>query len=296
MVSLTIINNGYGHLEIIESIIHKYSEIIGTQSPLSSGIFLYLKSDVDTSFKDYIHFKYPLIQFGLPQKLDYTIDINFYPNPEKIDYLNSINCNPKKNFYICHRVFESRYKYPNVFFLTPIALSNFISSDILPFNNKKGKTTDVPIYVIQGNFSEIRRDYNLLKFILKHNFEHDYKIKLVGRGSIPKVALNFPEKFIICQNNNFVDFHQQFQDCYCIMTLTTRKKNKKYYKSTLTSTINYALGYNLKCIIDRQLQDIYHLPHAQVYKKPRDIVHAFERTLKYFYSKKVKRLKEEQES
>ena len=154
-------------------------------------------------------------------------------------------------------------------------------------------STDIPIYVIQGNFSEIRRDYNLLKIILKNNFKYDYRIKLVGRGNIPKVALSFPKKFIICQNKNFIDFHQQFHDCYCIMTLITRKRNKKYYKSTLTSTINYARGYNLKCLIDRQLQDIYHLPNAQVYNKPRDIVHAFERTLQYFYSKKEKRLREE---
>lgn len=289
MSTLTIINNrGCGHLEIIESVINKYSEIIGCQFPPSTDFFLFLKKDVDTSFKEYIHSKYPKIKFGAPETMDYTIDINFYPKPEKIQHLNSKNNDPQKNFYISHRVFESREKYPNVFFLTPLSLTNFINADILPFNERKKIITDVPIYVIQGNFSEIRRDYNLLKIILKHTFNYDYKIKLVGRGQIPALALSFPEKFIICQNKNFIDFHEQFHDCYCIMTLTTRKRNKKYYKSTLTSTINYALGYNLKCLIDRQLQNIYHLPNAQVYNKPRDIVHAFERTLKYFYSKKEK--------
>ena len=69
---------------------------------------------------------------------------------------------------------------------------------------------------------------NLLKIILKHSFEFDYRIKLIGRGEIPTIALDFPERFIICQNRNLIDFHQQFHDCYCIMTLTTRKRKKKY--------------------------------------------------------------------
>lgn len=295
MSTLTIINNkSYGHLEIIESLINKYSEIIGCELPLPLSIFLLLKDDVDTSFKEYIHAKYPQIKFGVPPEMDYTIHTNFYPKPDKIKYLNSNKVNPKKNFYICHRVFDSREQYPNVFFLTPLAVSNFISAHILPFNNEKKIITDVPIYVIQGNFSSTRRDYSLLKLILKHTYEYDYKIKLVGRGDIPDVALSFPEKFIICQKRNFVNYHQQFQDCYCIMTLTTRRNNKKYYKTALTSTINYALGYNLKCLIDKQLQNIYHLPDVQVYNKPRDIIQAFEKSLQYFYSKKEEGQKEPQ--
>lgn len=294
MTNIVIINNkGFGHLEIIESIINKYSEIIGFQPPiLETTIFLFLRNDVDKSFLEYINLKYPKIKTGLPKKIDFSIDVNFYPKPENLKRLDIID--RKRHFYISHRVFESRDKYPNVFFLTPLSLRNFLYTDILPFMENKKIPTDIPIYVIQGNFSEIRRDYNLLKVILKHDFKYDYRVKLVGRGDIPKVVLSFPEKFIICQNKTFIDFHKEFQDCYCIMTLVTRKRHKKYYKSSLTSTINYARGYNLRCLIDRQLQDIYNLSNAQVYNKPRDIVHAFERTLKYFYSKKEKRLKEEQ--
>ena len=39
--------------------------------------------------------------------------------------------------------------------------------------NKKIKTK-VPIYVIQGNFSEKRRNYNFLKKILSKNFKYDF--------------------------------------------------------------------------------------------------------------------------
>lgn len=293
MVNIVIINLTYGHLEIMESIIHKYKEIIGQHIPSSNiSLFLVLKDDIDISFKSYIKSKYPRILFYRPKDIDYIINVNFYPKPKNLEGLSKLD--PKRNFFISHRVFEEREHYPNIFFLTPLALKNVISANILPFSNQEKITTDIPIYAIQGHFSIIRRDYNLLKIILKSKFDYQYKIKLIGRGEIPKMAIANPDKFIVCQNKDFYDFHQEFNDCYAIFTLLSRKRNKKYYKSSLTSTINYAEAYNLKCIIDKELQDIYKLSNAQVYHKPRDIVHAFERTLKYFYSKKKKRLLENQ--
>ena len=292
MNNIVISNKGcYGHLEVIESIIHKYPLIIRqTIHSSEEQIFIDLKDDVDKSFIKYISEKYPKIKFGLPKIIHFTIYITFYPNEKSLNMVR--NKDPQKNFFICHRVFKERENYPNIFFLTPLSINNFISANILPFESSKKKNTDIPIFVIQGNFSECRRDYNLLKVILKHKFEYPFKIKLLGRGDIPKIVKSNPDLFIICQNKNFIEYHQELNDCYCIMTLITRKRNKKYYKGCLTSTINYALAYNLKCIIDSQLQDIYHLPNVEVYQKPRDIVNAFGRALKYFFSKKNKRIKE----
>ena len=57
----------------------------------------------------------------------------------------------------------------------------------------------------------------------------------------------------------------------------------EYYKNKLTSTINYASGYRLKCIIQQNLQDIYKLPDVEIYKHNKDIVSAFKKTLQNFY-------------
>ena len=72
-------------------------------------------------------------------------------------------------------------------------------------------------------------------------------------------------------------------DCYCILPLILKKSHPTYYHNKLTSSINYARGYKLKCIIDEDLQKIYHLPNATIYHNENDIVQAFNKTLKIFY-------------
>jgi hypothetical protein len=47
------------------------------------------------------------------------------------------------------------------------------------------------------------------------------------------------------------------------------------------------LVYNLKCLIDKDLQDIYNLPDTEIFNDENDVVEAFERILKEFYKDKV---------
>jgi len=71
---------------------------------------------------------------------------------------------------------------------------------------------------------------------------------------------------IILKNNlNFKDYHKEFLDAYCIIPLISKKKNPRYYKNKLTSSINYARAYKIKCLIDRDLQDIYNLNDVEIY-------------------------------
>ena len=84
--------------------------------------------------------------------------------------------------------------------------------------------------------------------------------------------------------NGYEKYHREFLDCYCIMTLLTKKSHPQYYSNKLTSSINYAKGYNLKCLIDRELQDIYQLTNVEIYKNENDICDAFEKTLEEFYN------------
>jgi hypothetical protein len=84
---------------------------------------------------------------------------------------------------------------------------------------------------------------------------------------------------------NFIDYHNQFSDCYAILPLITKHSHPQYYNKKLTSTINYALAYNLLCIIDKDLQNIYNLKNVEIFDNENNIQKAFERSLVKFYSK-----------
>ena len=51
----------------------------------------------------------------------------------------------------------------------------------------------------------------------------------------------------------------------------------------MTSSINYARAYNLKCLIDNDLQKIYNLSNVEVFNNEGNIVEAFKKTLNDFY-------------
>ena len=78
---------------------------------------------------------------------------------------------------------------------------------------------------------------------------------------------------------------EEFLDAYCILPLISKNTHKHYYTDKLTSTINYARAYELKCLIDKDLQNIYNLSNVEIYNNIDDIVSAFNNTLKIFYLK-----------
>ena len=47
--------------------------------------------------------------------------------------------------------------------------------------------------------------------------------------------------------------------------------------------MNYAKGYKLKCLIDKDLQSIYNLDDVEIFQDINDISKAFENTLEIFY-------------
>ena len=74
-------------------------------------------------------------------------------------------------------------------------------------------------------------------------------------------------------------------DAYCILPLITKQSHPHYYSNKLTSTINYAKGYDLKCLIDKDLQNIYNLKNVAVFDNINNIIPVFEKTLEDFYKK-----------
>jgi hypothetical protein len=277
-MKILFINNCYlAHCEIVESIIVKYPLIIKDNV---DKIFLNIKEERhfrnNQNFKKYIKSKYPKITFGLPRRYTYFIECTTY---EK-DYPRIKFRDPNRHFYISHRVCKIFENMKNVYCLTPLA-KRYIYCDVLPFSNMKVKK-DIPIFCVQGTLLKSRRNYNLLKKILNHKTEYDFRIKMIGRGSLPKELIN--KKVILRSNLDFIQYHKEFLDCYCLIPLITKKSHPNYYKNQLTSSINYIRGYKLKCLIDKDLQDIYQLEDATIFNNEEDFLQKFELLLKDYSS------------
>lgn len=280
-MKLLIKNNYSFHWEIIESVIVKYYEILKIDK--ETPIEIYLSVNNENSFVKYIEKKYPEIKFKNINDYDYSINCTVYD--KNFDKLNiDINSNTK---YIAHDITERLKNNPNIFFLTPLAVNNIFNANILPYSDIKIKT-DIPIYIIQGNIERVRRNFGLLKKLLDNeSYKYDFKIKILGRGNLPDELKKHKNKIIIKSNLNFIDFHKEFCDGYCIIPLTSKDKQPQYYKNKLTSSINYTRGYKLKCLLDKNLNDIYNLENAEIYNDSNDIIMHFEKTLEDFYNSKI---------
>ena len=278
MKTLLIHNDFNFHYEIIESVIVKYREILELNEE-NHDIIVYLNlKHKDPAFMKYILLKYKHLQTNnFPTSYDYVINCTIYH-----EHLKILEKNPSNKKYISHEITNELEKNPNVYFLTPLS-KRFFYADILPFSDIKQSTT-VPVYVIQGNLNLGRRNLNLLKKILDEKHEYDFFIKLVGRGTLPKELSMYKNKIILKNNLDFINYHKEFLNAYCILPLITKQTHNAYYTKKLTSTINYARGYGLKCLIDRELQDIYNLNNVEVFNDIDDINSAFENTLEQFYN------------
>ena len=95
----------------------------------------------------------------------------------------------------------------------------------------------------------------------------------------------YQDKIILKNNLKFQEFHQEFLDGYAILPLISKKKQNHYYTHKLTSSINYAKAYNLKCIMDYDLYQLYPLKNSEIYSQTKSIITVFEKTLYDFYNK-----------
>jgi hypothetical protein len=272
---LLIVNDVNFHYEIIESVILKYNEIFKIEK--TTPIDVYLNICKNTSFEEYIINKYPNIKFGNLQTYDYYINCTIYD--KDFNYLDKDEKSIKR--YISHEITNRLKTNPNVYFLTPLSKNNYIYADILPFSKYK-KTTNIPIYVVQGDIN--RRYVDLIKKILNQSYRHKFIIKFIGKRCLPKELLNYKDTIVFKKNLNFIDYHKEFLDAYCILPLISKNTQFHYYSNKLTSSINYARGYKLKCLIDKDLQEIYNLVDVEIYNDINDIIIGFTKTLEQFYN------------
>jgi hypothetical protein len=278
MTILYINNSVTYHYEIILSVIEKYDLLLGISKDTVDSIYLTFSSN--DSFQQYIQDKYPHIHLLTPRFCDFFIECTVY------SYFGNI-VDDNRYQYICHDVHPCFQNKSNVWNLTPLSnkLSRVFYADVFPFQDCKVKT-DIPIYVIQGNIVPYRRCYELLNRILSVEYDYPFKIKILGRTHNDEyVFQNASDKLIYRTDLNFVDFHREFTDCYCILPLITKKTHPKYYDNKFTSSISYARGYQLKCLIDRDLQEIYKLDDVEIFQDEGNVINAFRRTLESFFIK-----------
>ena len=266
------------HYEIIETIINKYDILLNIVKKKNDIIILnIIKND---SFISYILSKYKNIKLCTIDDFDYDYFINC------TIYENNLNGIIKDNkyIYIAHEITENLKKHENVYFLTPLCNTNkFFYADILPYSEQK-KKNKVPIFIIQGNLTDKKRNYKLLDNILNYQDKTNlnYYIKIIGQGSLDSKYKNY-KKLIIKENLEFKDYHNEFLDAYCIIPLITKESHSIYYKNKLTSSINYGKAYDLKFLIDKDLQDIYNLTNVEIFINEIDFLKKFIKCINDFY-------------
>lgn len=274
-----ITNPYHYHNEIVLTIIENYDKILPIKKSKEDIIFFNYGND--DSFLEYAKTYYPFVNYGITKKYDYYILCTFYPD----ERYNRYYINDKKHFYISHE-YKEEFDNPNIYYLTPLCKSNkYLYCDVLPYQNEKIKS-DIPIYIIQGEMSMKRRNFDLLEKILEETKSLEYKIKIIGKGKLNEKFNKYSDKIITKSWLTFIDYHKEFLDGYCILPLTLKKTQPQYYKNKLTSTINYGLAYNLKFLIDNDLQHIYNLNNVEVFNNENDIVVAFKKTYYDFYANK----------
>jgi hypothetical protein len=264
------------HYEIIETIINKYDMLFNIVKKNDIIILNIIKND---SFNNYILSKYKNIKLCTLHDTDYDYYINCTIYDKNVNEITNDN----KHIYIAHEITENLKKYQNIYFLTPLCNTNkFFYADILPYSEQK-KINKVPIFIIQGNLTDRRRNYKLLDKILDYQTDLKFYIKIIGKGSLdPKYKKH--TKLIIKENLNFQDYHKEFLDVYCIIPLITKQSHSQYYKNKLTSSINYGKAYNLKFLIDKNLQDIYNLSNVEIFIDEKDFLIKFIKCVNDFYS------------
>ena len=141
--------------------------------------------------------------------------------------------------------------------------------------------------MVQGGFA--RRNFKIVASIL--HVQRPFLIRIVGNGAItPMLASILTDARVECKVGlRFDAYHAQFQDAHAILPCVSRTTHPKYYTTKLTSSVSYAVGYDLHIVCDRPLVDAYDLgPRAFYYDSdtPSDVRDAFIRCHSSWYTSK----------
>ena len=286
MVKTILISNPVAyHYEILEEIILQARTIVKDNSTVMFDIYLSIVKN--PSFEKYIFEKYPFLNLATTPSMqyDYIIHATVYPKHEH-HLLSKIKItrNSKKEFFILHETQPKFQNYKNVYSLTPFLPKNQLQISHLPFSNYTTVQTDIPIFAVQGNLKKERRDWSQLVTILSQPPTFPFLLKLIGRGDLPNELKPFEDMIILKNNLDFIDYHYEFLDVYCLLTLNSPEKTPQYFQNKFTSNIAYLKTYGLRGIMHRKLYQLYpHLKNISTFENDHELLSSFQKTLYEFY-------------
>ena len=280
-----IINPHSFHHEVIESLMVHVIRLFGDDQRLADCHF-----DIHTHDRDYSKYvadKYPQnVTIKGSVAPDYIIYVTMYPSSRRETASVS---HPQRVRYVMHN-FDPSTDASNNVYLTPVVASQTRGNVLLPTVLPRAPSTrksSVPIFVVQGSFS--RRNFKIVASIL--HVKLPFLIRIIGKGEItPLLASILKDARVQCKVSlPFDSYHAQFQNAHAILPCVSRTTHKPYYTTKLTSSVSYAVGYDLAIVCDRPLVDAYDLgPRAFYYESdtPSDVRDAFIRCHSTWYTKK----------
>ncbi|QEP42039.1 hypothetical protein D5085_02115 [Ectothiorhodospiraceae bacterium BW-2] len=281
--SIFINNSKDFHYEVIESIIENLFAIFGKKHYEFKCIYLNIPVKRDKVVQ-YFKSRYPNIRFSSFELMycEFYVECTIYNR----DIRHISNFRGFKSAFVAHEVTPELISLSNVWFLTPLCgIDRWFYASHLPFNKEK-KMAKKPVYIVQGNMTDKRRNFKLLQCLFENDY--DYEIRLVGRGKLPKELENYATDSRLSThfNLNFTDFHRQFIDAYCIIPLVDPINTPQYYKNKLTSSVSYGLGYGLHFLVEKVFAKKYSMDLSRefVYSNDDEFVSAFNKSLVDFYS------------
>ena len=280
---IQIVNPVNYHYEVLEEIIHQVPRIIKRSLCENYNIHLYIMKN--SSFETHIRRTYPGIHIYYDVEGTFILSKNHYTI-----FATTKNVNLQKNhpriFYVMHAYKKKYSTWKNIYgFASSFSTSQRLSVTHLPFVNAEKKITTIPTFAVQGNLNHRdRRNWKLLADILRKKWTHPFKLKLIGRGSIPDVLKPYKDSIILRNKLNYVDYHKEFLDVYCLIVPNTPKSTPQYFGLKLTSSISYIQSYKIRGLVHEKLhQEFPNLKNITTFTSEENFRVAFEEVLNSFY-------------
>jgi hypothetical protein len=177
-----------------------------------------------------------------------------------------------KIYYICHLQEDlSKTEESKTIVLTPLNKKK-LNQYVLPINNCYNLALNKKKLIIGliGRFKDDNRDINDLINLIKINSKYDFCVYIFSRHLkfIPKQILElqkeYPQHLQILLKKNTEYLIKMFKDIKFICPLSN--KNSIYYKDRLTGLIPISYNFNIPCLIENDLGEIYNINNCIRYK------------------------------
>lgn len=255
--SIALINPVSYHFEIVLSLLCLFSNVtlfsLYHVSPLSEDRFQmlnYVQStrNISVTLKDYDENNVYTETF--------LIYVTMYPADKKF-----IKEKSQSNTYFIVHSPRPPLKAPHVVYLTDQTTEKLVwHPSCMPFPAalppRAGQKN--PVFVVQGNVHEKRRNYKSLLPILKANFGRNFTIRIIGRGRLPHYLEKFLGKNLeFIQNAGEMQFFSMISESSGILPLIDSTFKHEYTTGKFSSSILYARSYRMIVVGHESLQQKY---------------------------------------